>query len=1381
MAPKKNRAQHPGSGNKKRTPSRAADKKKTTGKDSAKSAGRRPATKKKTSPRRRVTTGRSVVASAGESRFGVVGIGASAGGLDAFRQFLTAVPSDSGTAFVLIQHLDPTHGSMTAELLSRHTAMPVVQVEAEMPVEPDHVYVIPPNRYLAIGGGRLHLTEPVECRGLRMPIDFFLRSLAEDQRERAVGVIFTGTGTDGTLGVREVKALGGMVMVQAPETAQYDGMPRSAINTGVVDYTLPIGKMPDVLMRYVQHWYVNGAAEADLRAEESPDDLNAIIGLLRAHVKYDFSCYKKGTLIRRIERRMSLNHAETLGRYVETLRTSKDEVDRLYKDLLISVTNFFREPEAWDALGKLVIEPLVAAQPANVPIRVWVPGCATGEEPYSVAMLLFEALRESDKACNIQVFASDIDRHALSFARAGIYPENIAADVSPQRLRRFFVAGEHTYRINKEIREAVVFAEQNVISDPPFSKLDLISCRNLLIYLEPKIQGKILSLFNFALRESGYLFLGNAETISQQHDLFKPLSRKLRIYRRIGTVPAGKLPPLAKPGHAIPAEQTPLLPENMIRKTHRLATLAQLALLQRFAPACALVDGKMKVLYLHGPIDDYLQLPAGEPTPDLIAMARPGLRTRLRTAIRRATTNKEVVLLDDVRIKRRRESGHIRVCVEPLRDLDGADGILLVTFDDANAENRVRVVYADRRDSAALDDLETPGDYEAVVRNLEDELRGTREDLQTTIEDLETANEEFKAANEEIMSVNEELQSTNEELETSKEELQSLNEELQTVNSQLEQKVAELESTTNDLLNLLASTDVATIFLDRELLLRRFTPTATELLRVIDTDVGRPISDFAMNVTDEELLPDVHRVLQQLVPAEQEVQDDKGRWYIRRIVPYRTDDDRIDGVVITFVDISRQKRDELELRELAAQLEKRITHVTAQIDRLVDDAPDAMVVVNDRAEITHVNRRAEWLFGYSQEELANQPLAKLLPERFRHRHLVHLEGYFKHPYPRSMGTGLQLSAVTKDGKEFPADIQLSPLELNGQLVALAAVRDESERVRASAVERRLATVLNTSPFSIVVYQPDGTIDDWNQGAKRLYGYTAAEAIGQNVQMLVPTEKMEEFRQIGRTLCHERPLYEFETVRLHKDGTRIDVATIYSVVKDANDNIQSICAITRDIGERKQLEQEMAELTTVDRQRLAAHLHDTVSQQISGVSMLAASLKGQLPADSPVQGMLDNLEAAADKAKQQLGDLARGMFPVERDARGLRVALAGLAEEMVRMYEIPCQFECPNEVEMEDNYTATHLYLIAREAVYNAVRHAQPSKIVIHLEKNDEGVCVSVRDDGIGMPTPSDGRPGGLGTRIMQHRCRLVRGRLKIDSTPGRGTVVKCTVRRRLSG
>ncbi len=488
----------------------------------------------------------------GDSGLIVVGLGASAGGLDAFRQFLTAVPDDTGMAFVLIQHLDPTHESLTAELLARHTRMSVVQVNDETRVEPNHVYVIPPKKYLTISGQTLQLTEQAERRGVRVPIDYFFRSLADDQQERSVGIVLSGTGSDGTLGVREIKAAGGMVMAQTPDSAQFDGMPRSAIAAGVVDYVLPVEEMPDVLVRYVRHRYVKGGIAPPPAAQNASDDLTSIIGLLRAWKTIDFSCYKKGTLTRRVERRMGLRHVETMGEYVAVLRKDTAEITALYKDLLIGVTNFFRDPPSWNELKQRVLEPLVANfgvarsgwQPAGGPeyggevsprhsIRAWVAGCATGEEAYSLAMLLRETLQQADKGCDINIFASDIDRDALAFARAGIYPKSIAADVTSERLRRFFSKGSHTYQISKEIRESVVFAVHNVLSDPPFSKLDLLSCRNLLIYLEPEIQRKVLATFHFALRDGGFLFLGNAESITQQQDLFEPISRKWRIYRRV--------------------------------------------------------------------------------------------------------------------------------------------------------------------------------------------------------------------------------------------------------------------------------------------------------------------------------------------------------------------------------------------------------------------------------------------------------------------------------------------------------------------------------------------------------------------------------------------------------------------------------------------------------------------------------------------------------------------------------------------------------------------------------------------------------------------------------------------------------------------------------
>jgi two-component system CheB/CheR fusion protein len=705
----------------------------------------------------------------------VVGLGASAGGLNALIKFFEAMPADTGMVFVLIQHLDPTHESLSAELIGRHTSMGVVEVKEAMRIEPNRVYVIPPNRSLAISDGTLHLTQPLERRGLRVPIDFFLRSLAQDQQDGAIGIILSGTGTDGTLGIREIKAAGGIVLVQSPETCQFDGMPRSAIATGLVDYVLPVEKMPDALIGYLRHGSVGGDGTAAAGTAKSLDDLSTILGLLRDRVKYDFSCYKKGTLLRRIQRRMGLNRVQEMSEYAELLRRKKEEIDALYKDMLISVTNFFREPETWKTLTKVVIAPLVRACDPRAEIRTWVPGCATGEEAYSLVIVLLEQLRAAGKNCEAHVFASDIDSHALQKARAAIYPENIAADISPARLRTFFVHGDHSYRVNKEVRDSVVFAQQNVISDPPFSKLDLISCRNLLIYLEPPVQKKIHSLFHFALRRRGYLFLGGSETISHQQDLFEPISRKCRIYRRIGEAPHDdvELPIRVTEGRRLAPEAPRKSGEHQAR---RLTSLTQQLLLHRYAPACALVNRKAEVLFLNGPIDRYLQLPEGELGSDLMAMARDGVRGKLRSAVHQALRDGKAAEVRDVRVKSGEKYHSVRISVEPLKHPPEAEGLLLVTFEQERIRETGRPAVGRRSEQTRNGPRQTPTARE-IIRKLEDDLRATRDDLQSTINELETSNEEFKAAHEEATSVNEELQSANEELETSKEELQSLNEE----------------------------------------------------------------------------------------------------------------------------------------------------------------------------------------------------------------------------------------------------------------------------------------------------------------------------------------------------------------------------------------------------------------------------------------------------------------------------------------------------------------------------------------------------------------------------------------------------------------------------
>ena len=951
-------------------------------------------------------------------KFTIVGIGASAGGLGAFEKFFTAMPADSGMAFVLVQHLDPTHESMTAHLLSRYTSMTVIEAANQMAVKANTVYIIPPNAYLSVRDRRLYLSEPELQRGMRMPIDHFLRSLAEAQQERAIAIILSGTGSDGTLGVRAVKGEGGIALAQSPESAQYDGMPRSVIATGLIDYVGAIESMPDLLVRYNAHAYTGLPADPAELASEKPDLLRSILSVLQTRVKNDFHCYKKGTLLRRINRRMVLNQIESLEDYLQFMRKSPDEPTLLFRDLLIGVTGFFREAQAFEALEDAIAR-IVDDKAPEQPIRIWVPACASGEESYSIAMLVSERLYAERKNCPIQLFATDIDDESLAIARTGRYPENIAADVSPERLQRFFRHDGNSYRVSKHIRDSVVFAVQNLVMDPPFSRLDLVSCRNLLIYLNPEVQKKVINLFHFSLNTGGYLFLGGAETIGQQDNLFEPVAKKWRLYRRIGVVHRNVVEFPIFPGQS--RSSIPFVERPRLNDPARHGDFIRGILLETFAPASVLVDRKQKILYYHGQTGCYFNQPAGPPNEDLMHMVREGLRTRLRGLIHRALRESSGPATAVAELHENDTTRRIRITVNPVKNPGELEGMLVISFEEAGEE----------KDLLEKQEGGSASDEDMLVQQLEHELQATRNDLQSSIEELETSNEELKVANEEIMSVNEELQSTNEELETSKEELQSLNEELTTVNSQLEENLRDLESTNDDLDNLWRSTHIATIFLDRDFRIKRFTPASTRLFNLIPSDLGRVFSDISPKFDDAELLTDARTVLEHLAPLEKEVRadtEDDG-WYLRRILPYRTQDDHIEGVVFTFVEITERKR-------------------MAEHFRLIIEATsNAMIVVNSDGLIEFLNTQTERFFGYDQHELIGKPVEMLLPERYRDHYQEYLDAYFANPQSRELGKDRKLFGLRKDGSEFPVEIGLNPVKAEGNTEVLATITDVTERQR----------------------------------------------------------------------------------------------------------------------------------------------------------------------------------------------------------------------------------------------------------------------------------------------------------------------------------------------
>ena len=869
-----------------------------------------------------ITIPRPTAPSAAGAVFPLVGIGASAGGLEALEQFFGHVPPGSGMAFVIVQHLDPTRKGLMPELLQRATQMKVRQVKDRTQVRPDCVYVIPPNKDMSLLHGVLHLLPPTAARGLRLPIDYFFRSLAQDRRERSVGVILSGMGSDGTLGVRAIKEQGGVVLVQTPTTAKFDGMPRSAIDARLADIVAPAEELPGKILAYLRQAPLLGKSEVSLE-DKSQSALEKAVLLLRAHTGHDFSLYKKNTLYRRIERRMGIHRIAKVADYLRYLQENSQELNLLFKELLIGVTNFFRDPEAWEYLRTQGLPELLGRRSPGQALRAWVAGCSTGEEAYSLAMIFREALEGMKSKGNpsLQIFATDLDQDAIDKARRGVFPRNIVADVSPERLARFFTQEEHGYRVRQEIREMVIFAPQNLTMDPPFTKLDILSCRNLLIYLGAELQKKLMPLFHYNLNPGGLLFLGGAETVGGFTELFTPLNGKLRLYRRRESTL--QLEPVEFPASF--SARSPGGPELRPppKPSPSLQSQADQLILTRYAPPTALVNDQGDIFYISGRTGQYLEPAAGKANWNIFAMAREGLRYELTSAFQKALHQKGSVTF---RGRGRGLAGGVQiveVTVQQLVEPGPLHGLVMIVFTDLPAPPEPPV--AGRSIKA--------GAHGSRVAELERELQEAREHARTTQEERQSSREELTSANEELQSTNEELQSTNEELTTSKEEMQSLNEELQSVNTELQTKVDELSRSSDDMKNLLNSTDIATLFLDQDLNVRRFTPQATKIIKLIPSDVGRPITDLASELQYPELANDGRTVLQTLVSAEKPISCKDGRWFTVRIMPYRTRDDRIDGVVITFADITASRASAVKLGGEHASLAKRFAQQTSKMEK----------------------------------------------------------------------------------------------------------------------------------------------------------------------------------------------------------------------------------------------------------------------------------------------------------------------------------------------------------------------------------------------------------------------------------------------------------------
>ena len=1127
----------------------------------------------------------------------VVGMGASAGGLEAFQKFFSHMPPDTGMAFVVVQHLDPRHVTLMPELLGRTTRMGVEQVRDETPAQPDHVYVIPPNATLTIEGGVLRVkSPPQESRGLRMPIDSLFHSLAEDQGHRAICILFSGTGSDGTLGLRSVKEHGGMAMAQSPETAKYDSILRSAIATGMVDHVLPPEEMPARLVEYAAYLReLHEKATSGALFGEASDQLARICALLRRKTGHDFSRYKTSTLIRRIQRRIQVLQVPTVATYVSRLRQDPNEVEQLFRDLLISVTHFFRDPGAFEVLARAVIPSIIEQAGPDGAVRAWTPGCATGEEAYSVAMLLREEMVRRDVRPRVQVFAGDIDDEALEFARQARYPEGIAEHVSPDRLERFFVKQDHSFELTKEIREMCIFSTHNLIRDPPFSRVDLLVCRNLLIYLESDLQRHVTSLFHYALRPGGYLFLGPSESVVGPPDMFRTLDKKYRVFRRTETV---ALPALAL---ALPDRVTAHRPARPW--TPRVATPGQAGvisslervLIDHYAPAWVIVNSDGESVYFSPRTGRYLEPVPGTPSMDLVAMARRGLRLDLRTAIHKAVKTGEGVTREGIAVEADGDVQVINLVVRPLAELGHDPGLFLVVFQEAGPPKP--------RDRARKDGTTaTTGDQ--FVHQLESELRMTKEHLQASVEEVETSNEELKSSNEELLSTNEELQSANEELQTSKEELQSVNEELETINAELGKKVEELDSVNGDLQNLLHSTRIPTLFLDQSLRIKRFTEAATSVFRLIETDVGRPITDITPRF-EGDLVTDLKEVLRTLATKEHPVAlVDGSATYLMRVLPYRRMDNVIDGLVVTFLDVT---------------------------------------------------------------------------------------------------------------------------ELN----------------RALEQHTRLAAIVESSQDAIVGRAFDNTILTWNAAAERMFGFSAADAVGRPISLIMPPGGMDEARQVHERLNAGETVAPFESVRQTKSGRRIDVSVAISPLRGANGRLVGSSAIFRDISELKRVQDALRREGQEKDQFLAVLSHELrnpLAPIRTSLEILRAA-PGSGEAEKCFK-IMDRQLAQLTSLVDQLLDAARissGKIVLDREDLDLLPLVRAVGEDHVRLFA-----DARLEMELDLPPAASPLYVNADRMrltqaignlLSNAAKFTEAGGTVtlgVAPDAYRRNVVVSVRDTGIGI-------------------------------------------------
>ena len=1316
--------------------------------------------------------------SAAGRSFPVAGIGAPAGALEAFTALLKALPDDTGMAFVLVHHMDPARKSASSKVVSRAAGMPVVEVKDGTAVKPNHVYVIPPNADMTIQGGTLRIARRRESAGRHWPIDRFFGSLAKERRSAAIGVILSGSASDGARGLEAIKAEGGLTFAQDEESARNTGVPKSAVAAGCVDVVLPPERIAAELARLGRHPYIAmsqpvGSMES---AEEDGDGLRKICRLLRSATGVDFHEYEPAAISGRIARRMALQTVENLETYLQLLRENDSEVEALYQDILVRVTGFFRDPEAFHALGTKVLPQIVAHKPAGNPIRVWVPGCATGEEVYSIAMLLLEALGEQSGQMRIQMFGTDISKSAIEAARGATYAEADLAGVSRKRRRNFFVKVERGYQLNKAVREICVFARHDLAKDPPFSKLDLISCRNVLIYMGAVLQKRTVGIFHYALQQGGYLFLGKAESLSAHTNLFDLQDRAQKIFfRKPGSVRNFSRPNLGKEeAQELRQRVPPAAALDVSKETQRI-------LLERFAPAAIVVDSELHIVHFQGDTRPYLAPVTGEPNFHLLRLLRPELVVEVRVAIQKAKKEAATVCTGTIGLKDGDRIKTLQVEVTRLQVCRAKDFDFLLLFHDAPFQRPPAEPRVAKGAPSEIADDEPRGE----VLSLRRELTSTHDYLRSLLTDHEATYEELKAANEEVHTANEELQSTNEELETTKEELQSSNEELTTLNQELQNRNTELAELANDLSSLLVGVQIPIAILDRNLRIRRFTPMAEKVLNLIPGDIGRPFTDIVSNLVVADWGQLFSEVLDHLRTVEREVQDRQGRWYALRMRPYRTRDNQIDGLLMALLDIDPVKRSLEQAREARDYAEG-----------IVETVPEPLLVLDSELRVLTANHSFYKTFRTPSRKTVGQaifdlgdgqwniPRLRLLLEQLLPRDSRIDDFEVDHVFP-TIGRRCILLNARQIHREGVATgmILLAIKDLTGQVAAREAVEESQARYRA---------IVEDQTDFICRFLPDGTLTFANRSFCRYFGKQPNELIGNNLNQLGTEGDNEMLKRNLAAFSLEKPVDSFVHRLSGSDGPWIQwitraffndrgqVTELQSAGRDITEQKQAEAAVLRYQRELQTLTAKLIGNEEQNSRHIARELHDVFSQKLAVLGMELSTLQ-QLESESPLRERLRHAAGQIGSMANDIHQLSRRLHPAILDDLGVAAALSAECVAFSTYYGVPVEFTPLNPPKRLPEDVSLCLYRVAQESLRNIGKHAGAAEVRVVLTGRANETRLMIEDAGGGFELEHVRGKGGLGLVSMDERVRLVGGTFSIQSKPGKGTRVEVRVPMRRRG